>query len=318
MGAFEYRPATAADAAFAADVYTFAHPDEPVDPVMLRYEWESGSSNWSEDRSLICLDGRPVGYAYLQHPRWEVATSRFATINAELLPAHRTAGALADALETMERRAASAGATLAATRVRDGDAILTAALADRGFREDRRTKRWELDLVAQRDRVLAMTEESRARMRGEGVRLLTLADDVDPDRYRKIWRLNDEAGRDVPSTLGYVEESLDDLMSWLRMPGMHADRFWIARERDEIVGVSVLEYPPVRGVVNTGWTATARSARGRGIARALKCETVAQAIALGIDRVRTGNDAKNAPILHLNETMGYHPFLTRISFHKQL
>jgi GNAT superfamily N-acetyltransferase len=59
-------------------------------------------------------------------------------------------------------------------------------------------------------------------------------------------------------------------------------------------------------VVGTEWTATARSARGRGIARALKCETLAQAIALGVDRVRTGNDAANDPILHLNETMGYH------------
>jgi len=25
-----------------------------------------------------------------------------------------------------------------------------------------------------------------------------------------------------------------------------------------------------------------------------------------VDRVRTGNDAANAPILHINETMGYH------------
>ena len=80
----------------------------------------------------------------------------------------------------------------------------------------------------------------------------------------------------------------------------------------------MLEYPPVRGVVGTAWTATARSVRGRGIARALKCETVAQAIALGVDRVRTGNDAQNDPILRINETMGYRLFKTRISFHKDI
>ena len=95
-------------------------------------------------------------------------------------------------------------------------------------------------------------------------------------------------------------------MRWVKAPGIHRDRFWIARLGDEVVGVSVLEYPPVRGIVSTDWTATARFARGRGIARALKCETVAQAIALGVDRVRTGNDAANEPILHINETMGYH------------
>lgn len=45
--------------------------------------------------------------------------------------------------------------------------------------------------------------------------------------------------------------------------------------------------------------------RGKGVARALKCETVMQAIALGVTRVRTDNDGQNAPILHINETMGY-------------
>jgi hypothetical protein len=41
------------------------------------------------------------------------------------------------------------------------------------------------------------------------------------------------------------------------------------------------------------------------VARAVKCETVMQAIALGVDRIRTDNDSQNAPILHINQTMGY-------------
>ena len=35
------------------------------------------------------------------------------------------------------------------------------------------------------------------------------------------------------------------------------------------------------------------------------CSSGLQAIALGVDRVRTDNDFKNTPILHINETMGY-------------
>jgi len=97
---------------------------------------------------------------------------------------------------------------------------------------------------------------------------------------------------------------------------MYEDRLWIAREGDEIVGVSVLEYPPVRGIVGTAWTATARRVRGRGIARALKCETLMQAIALGVDRVRTGNDGANDPILHINASMGYRPWVGSINFLK--
>ena len=41
-----------------------------------------------------------------------------------------------------------------------------------------------------------------------------------------------------------------------------------------------------------------------------------QADALGIARVRTGNDAENAPILHLNEEMGYRQFGTGIQYLK--
>jgi GNAT superfamily N-acetyltransferase len=136
--------------------------------------------------------------------------------------------------------------------------------------------------------------------------MLTLAQNADPDVIKKVWLLSEEAGDDVPTTMPRIPEAMAAYTRWANAPEIHRDRFWIARVGDDVVGVSVLGYPPVRGIVGTEWTATARSVRGRGVARALKCETVAQAIALGVDRVRTGNDAANAPILHLNETMGYH------------
>ena len=163
-----------------------------------------------------------------------------------------------------------------------------------------------------------MTEVCRAKMRAQGVKMLTLADDDDPDAIRKIWRLSVEAERDEPKTLGNVDEDLQDYVEWFDAPEMRRDRVWLAREGDEIVGVSVLGYPPVRGIVGTEWTATARNVRGRGIARALKCETLAQAIALGVDRVRTGNDAQNDPILHINASMGYRPITGRTDFLKEV
>jgi len=45
---------------------------------------------------------------------------------------------------------------------------------------------------------------------------------------------------------------------------------------------------------------------GRGIARAVKLQSLAQAIELGIPFVRTDNDSENAPMLHINEALGYH------------
>ena len=80
--------------------------------------------------------------------------------------------------------------------------------------------------------------------------------------------------------------------------------------------MSVLAYPPQRGNVWTAWTCTARSVRGRGLARALKLETLAQAIELGVPKVRTANDGENAPILHLNEQMGYQRLPGWLEFHR--
>ena len=63
---------------------------------------------------------------------------------------------------------------------------------------------------------------------------------------------------------------------------------------------------------------TSQRGRGRGVAKALKYATVAQAITLGTRRVRTGNDGENAPILHLNAEMGYRPIEPVIELHREL
>ncbi len=70
--------------------------------------------------------------------------------------------------------------------------------------------------------------------------------------------------------------------------------------------------------IPTALTATSRKVRGRGITRALKYETVAQAIALGATRIGTTNDGENAPILHLNAEMGYAPTIPWLELHREL
>jgi GNAT superfamily N-acetyltransferase len=235
-------------------------------------------------------------------------------VGGDLLPAERTEATLGVLYEVMEERLVSDGARILSLHAAEDDSLRIRTAEGRGYTEDRRSRRWELDLVANREKLLAMTNESRSRMTKERVRILTLAADDDPDVIEKVWRLSEEAGDDVPTTEPRVPEAMAAYTRWVNAPEIHRDRFWIARVGDDVVGISVLGYPPVRGLVNTEWTATARSVRGRGIARALKCETVAQAIALGVDRVRTGNDAANAPILHLNETMGYRLVAGSIGF----
>lgn len=314
MGDLTFRPATLDDASFVADVATALTPTRPSDPLVLRYWWEQGARNWIEARSIAHVDGRPAGYAFHSHPRWDVVDERYGTVSADLLPAERTGARLDRILAAMEDGARGEGANVLRARANEDDPLKIEVILGRGYAEDRRGRRWELDLATERARILAMSERTREEMRRQGIRLLTLADDPDPEKHRKVWRLNEEATLDVPTTAPHVPEPFEDHMKWVHAPDMREDRFWIARLGDEVVGCSVLAYPPVRGAVGTAWTATSRSVRGRGIARAVKCETLVQAIGLGVARVRTGNDAANAPILHINETMGYRPAVGAIDF----
>jgi GNAT superfamily N-acetyltransferase len=318
MGELEFREANLDDASFSADVQTAVFPERPTDPVVERYWWAQPDDTFVIRRWVVRKGGSDIGVAYFEHPAWERLEVPHGDIGGEILPTHRERTALDAMLEEMERRLVADGAKRLAVRASVDDEVRLAAIADRGFREDRRGRRWLLDLAENRERIMAMTAQSRERMRVEGIQMLTLDEDDDPEKYRKLWRMNEEATQDVPTTLPNVEESFGDTMRWLRSPSLHEDRFWIAREGNEIVGVSVLGYPPVRGIVGTEWTATARSVRGRGIARALKCETLMQAIALGVDRVRTGNDGANDPILHINESMGYRPSVSSINFLKDV
>ena len=299
------RPARVEDAAFAADVMTAVRPSSPTDPSILAYWWAQPEESFDLRRFLVTTGRRDVGYAEVSHARWDLDPKRYGAVSGELIPEERGRESLDALFAICEELLVADGARILRARAAEDDPVRIEAIVGRGYTEDRRSRRWELDLVANRDHVLAMTEGSRTRMRDLGVRIATLADDTDPDVIEKIWRLSEEAGDDVPTTVPRTPEVMETYVQWVKAPGIHRDRFWIARVGDDVVGVSLLEYPPVRGIVTTDWTATARSVRGRGVARALKCETLAQAIALGVDRVRTGNDAANAPILHINETMGY-------------
>ncbi len=301
----ELRPATLDDAALVADIDTELFPDDAEDPKLMRHWW---STHYPENKAVryVAMHGaKPAGYAFWQHPSWKKTPERYVRLNADLRPDFREPGRMDALYAALEPAAKADGGLKATVWAWEYDAFRVGALASRGYKEERRERFWELDLVEGKGRITQMAAESRERMKHEGIRLLTLAEDMDPEKMRKLKRMSDEAEQDVPTTVPHVVGEYAEWVTWFDSPGLRPDRIWIAREGDDIVGISMLSYPPVRGVVVTDWTGTARKVRGRGVARALKCETLMQAIGLGTDRVRTDNDSANTPILHINETMGY-------------
>ena len=304
--ALTYRPATLDDTGFAADMATALRPDEPEDAASWAHWWRSMDPAWTIERFIVERDGTPIGFAFHNHAPWSKLPKRYGRVGADFLPGHRTPEAWADGHDFVESRSKASGAEIYSTNAREDDTQLLAWLKERGYREERRSKAWELDLVARRAAIEEMARESRAKMRDAGITIQTIDRDDDREKFHKIHEMSEEAASDVPTTIPHVREPFEQFMKWFESPSVRLDRMWIARDGDDIVGISVLAYPKNRGNVWTDWTATARKVRGRGAARALKLETVMQAISLGVKRVRTENDGENAPILHLNELMGYY------------
>ena len=110
---------------------------------------------------------------------------------------------------------------------------------------------------------------------------------------------------DIPSTVPILTESIEDFERRMHGPDRRPDRTWIAVDGGRPVAMSYLRFPPVRGRVWTGYTASHPEYRGRGLARAVKLQSLSQAVELGVPIVGTDNDAENAAMLHINEKMGY-------------
>jgi GNAT superfamily N-acetyltransferase len=298
------REAKLSDAEFVADMETAIRPDEPRDPVTTKDYWSHPEENAKIERFIGEIGGQRVGFAHQRHDLWKTQ-KRYGSVSGDLMPSQRTANRIDALFAAMEDRSRADGTETFTTWCWEDDALRVGVVRARGYVEERRQRFWELDLVANRAKLESMAAESRAKLREEKVRTLTIDRDTDPEKWEKLWRMTEEAVHDIPTTVPFTGMTFDDFMKWMRSPGLHQDRIWIARDGDAVLGVSILTYPPKRGVVSTDWTGVARAGRGRGIARALKFETVMQAISLGVDRIRTDNDFKNTPILHINESMGY-------------
>ena len=315
----ELRPATLDDAGIVADLDSLRDLDEPRDPVLLRHWWLMADEHEVSMRQVAVRGGAAIAYVSAAHEQWATDDKRFGVIRPILRADVWSESGFVDLVRIGERWLIGEGAATAVVRVREDIHENLAALDRLGYREDRRMRTSELDLVAHAERILAMRDECRKQMQAQGVTMLPLSEDEDPEKYRKLHAMVIESEKDIPTTMPWRSLTFDEWMRfWFDNPAISEHRFWIAREGDAIVGTSVLDRPVVRGVSWTAYTGTARSVRGRGIARALKYESMGQAIEEGVTRVRTNNDFDNPPILRINQEMGYRLVIPIIELHRPL
>jgi RimJ/RimL family protein N-acetyltransferase len=305
MTAIAYRPAELHDAELAADLMTASYPSMSQDPMITRMRWERPKRGFAYGRFIAERSGTPIAFLDWVHGPWEQVEDGHCEVSVYLDRAATDQDMLVEMFTWIGERAEAEGSRLLLAYCGEDEPEMLAALAALDYRPERTERAWELDLKTHGDRLVAEAVEARDAMTVAGIRPTTVAAWSDPDYVRKLHALMERTIQDVPHTLTIVRETLEDFGKRISMPDRPHDRFWIALDGDRPVAMSFLRFPPVRGDVWTGYTCTDPGYRGRGLARGIKLQTLAQAVELGVPFVRTDNDSENAPMLHINERLGY-------------
>jgi RimJ/RimL family protein N-acetyltransferase len=313
-----YRSAALDDAELASDLMSASYPAMKHDPVMVRFRWENLRQGYEAGRYIAEQGGKPVAFLAWMHGPWEKLPERHCEVELWLDRAHLDERRLEDMWAWIGEKAVEQGSLVLLAYCAEDEPEMLEALARLGYARERAAKVWVLDLREHGPRLVDEAEGARDRMEREGVRLTTVAEWEDGDKLRKLHRLNERTIQDVPHSLPIVPELFEDFVKRFQSPDRRLDRWWIAVDGDRLVAMSYLKFPPVRGTIWTGFTCTDRDYRGRGIARAVKLQSLAQAVELGVPSVQTDNDSENAPMLHINETLGYVRRAGWVEHHKRV
>ena len=90
-----------------------------------------------------------------------------------------------------------------------------------------------------------------------------------------------------------------------RSPLIDLEASVVVFEDDEPVALAWLYSDRQGQRAETLMAATRRDRRGRGLATLAKIESSRRAAALGVGRIVTGNDLDNAPMLAINQKLGF-------------
>jgi mycothiol synthase len=191
-------------------------------------------------------------------------------------------------------------------------------LEKRGFREVIRDVRSELKVQSfDLSRFTRLEDPFRA----HGIEIKTLPElENDPDRNRKLYNLDWEMSLAVPGDLaaGIGRRGLEQYVEYaITGPSALPEGFFVAVKGDEYIGLShVLSVE--KGVsLYQGLTGVKPQYRRLGIGLAMKIRGIAYAKATGHTIIMAENDAKNSPMLAMNERLGYVRKPDLITFEKQ-
>ena len=290
------------DAADMARLFSYTKV-EPITAQTARDWWTLRKDEIRFTTLALDGNGQAIGYWDVEREAW-MQSGRF-FLKVIVAPEFRNqklgAQMYADAL----RIAREHGAVELESNIREDDVVSNRFVEKRGFKVEYHSFESTLDLSGFDE---TKYDELLARIHAEGFRFFSLAEaGVTEENKRKLYEINrtsflESSGSD--GTFSDFDAFSKDVFdaSWFR-----ADTQILASLSDRWVGLAAIAIYKTDNYAYNAFTGVLREFRGRGLAQALKLQTIALAKKEGMSYIRTNNDSNNVPMLHINRKLGYQP-----------
>lgn len=149
------------------------------------------------------------------------------------------------------------------------------------------------------DAQLADASDLRRRLRHEGIVIESLSNhDLTAPFLEALYRVWSDAEGTAPKE--------DMRRQVLEGPGLTLETIWVALEGEQPVGMAYLKRLSAHAA-ESDYTTVIGSHQGRGIARALKHESIRWAMSHKIEAIYTSSVLTNRRMLEINHRLGYRP-----------
>ena len=306
------RPCVAPDDYEAiAELGAICFPEHQRTVEELRFADERRDSKLKFGRFLAEEDGKAVGFADYGNSSWLYHPQKF-FIMLMVHPDYRRRGIGAGLYQEIESATSEFDPIAYRTFGNEEHKNTLSFLAKRGFEEEMRSWESRLDVNACD---LTPFEKAAEKVAAQGITIKTYEQLADhPNRDHMLHELVNTLFQDVPSPEPFTPVEFEQWRKRLDAPGFLPDAVWVAFDGDKPVGWTELSKSLAGKFLETGLTGVVREYRGRSIASALKYHAVAYAREKDAPYIRTDNAQSNAPMLAINERLGFEKQPAWISF----
>ncbi len=298
-----FRPMNiATDAAEMARLYSYT-VTEPIAVESARDWW---TPREGEIRStMLALDDncQAIGDWDVDRETW--MKPGYFYIKVLVIPEKRGRGIGTQMYKDALRFAREHGATHLESSIREDDLKALKSVVKRGFKVEHHTFESTLDL---NDFNEHRFDDLMRRIHAESFRFFSLAEAglTDENKHR-LYEVNRDSGLDNPGNDGIFPDYYAFSKNVFEASWFRADTQILASHADRWVGLSAVGIYPADKHAYNAFTGVLREYRGRGLAQALKLQTILLAKKEGMRYIRTHNDSKNRSMLVVNRKLGYRP-----------